>query len=143
MKIQELTPAQYAEIFSVALDGCDWLIASYCKEDYDKIPLDKRSEKPERCTLEGALADVLCNGGYIHFTDNDTEGDAYGKLPHLIYRKSRSVKYLVHITDFQEAMQDLYTAHLAWELLAEEGNADVNTAINFLQMVLFGEIVYA
>lgn len=133
-KVVALEHEELVDILSTALYGCDWTMTDYDRKIWESIHPDG----DDSC-FEDKLAELLLLGHPIYITDIWAEGERYGDVCESII-KGDETEYIVTLDRILETASTQDGYELVKEILCGEG--DYYTGNNFLQMVMFGEVVY-
>ena len=87
--INEVNHEDLVDLFSTALYDSHWFSADY----------DHCEHCDEWQSFEDDIAEILLHGGSIRITDFETDGDAYGNLPHELDEETGNVTYWVTLAD--------------------------------------------
>ena len=133
IKVESITKEELSDILENALFGSSWLGADYDYSDYEK--LDSKEEY-----LSDKLAALLLNGYEVTFTDYYAEGETYGTKCKSSVDEYEDGIYKVNIGRILETASTPEGYNLVKEIV--DGNGDYYTADNFMQLVLFDEVIY-
>jgi hypothetical protein len=130
--VTELSHDDLVNLLSTALYGSNWFAASYDKKIYESL-----TETEGDC-FEDKLADMLLAGHKITITDYYAEGESYSKK--CVGFDGEDAEYEVTLKDFLKTASTKSGFKLVEEVL--DGNGDYWTGDEFLQMVMFGDVIY-
>lgn len=130
--VTELNHDDLVNLLSTALYGSNWFAASYDKKTYESL-----TETEGDC-FEDALADMLLAGHKIKITDYYAEGESYSKK--CVGFDDENAEYEVTLKDFLKTASTKSGFKLVEEVL--DGNGDYWTGDEFLQRVVFGDVIY-
>lgn len=133
IKVESMTHEELSDILETALYGSNWLGADYDESDYEKL------DSKEEC-LSDQLAALLLNGYEVTFTDYYAEGETYGTKCKSSVDEDGDGIYKVNIVRILEAASTPEGYNLVKEII--DGDGDYYTADNFMQLVLFDEVIY-
>ena len=131
--VTELNHDDLVNLLSTALYGSNWFAASYDKNVYKSL-----TETEGDC-FEDALADMLLAGHKITITDYYAEGESYSKKC-VGFDDDAAAEYEVTLKDFLKTASTKSGFKLVEEVL--DGNGDFYTGDEFLQRVVFGDVIY-
>lgn len=134
IKVTAFEHEELVDILSTALYGCEWTTTDYDWKAWNKLP-----NKTENICFEDKLADCLLAGLPIYITDLEAEGERYGNVCESIINEDIT-EYIVTLDRILETASTPEGYELVKEIL--DGNGDYYTANNFLQLVMFDEIIY-
>ena len=123
----ELNKEHLVDIFEVASYGSDWLSFTYKDNDVNNSLIRQESED-----MSSVIADIVLGGGTIvavdwnDYDDNDKSGKEYD-----IDFKSMKDGFQKFIEEQPQDYADLIN-----------GRDDYYTCNNFMQCVMFGEVIY-
>lgn len=123
----ELNKEHLVDIFEVASYGSDWLSFTYKDNDVNNSLIRQESED-----MSSVIADIVLGGGTIvavdwsDYDDNDKPGKEYN-----IDFKSMKDGFQKFIEEQPQDYADLVN-----------GREDYYTCNNFMQCVMFGEVIY-
>ena len=132
IKVTELTHEEIVDLLSTALYGSEWFVAKYDENLYESL------KNKDGICFEDKLADMLLAGHKITIVDVYSGGVSYSNK--CVGVKNENVYYEIDLKDILKKASTIIGYELISDVLS--GDGDYYTADEFLQRVVFGEVIY-